>query len=1122
MRLSPAQKSQLLQNARHVYESYLAYDFFKSKALLLDGGQERPGEEASRTTLLDIVKDILRNSAWPIPERDFFFAGKKYTLRIKTNNPQRNQFTAQLIAEHDLPLQTKLPKDYRNNDHICDLLANKPFILARDAKGELVVSMPIKDGHRIGGPQKYDLYRTHLVTLFNIINKIENEEDISSLLIALATGSGKTYVQALWLEILFLAKFNGLFAIPDNLIPQFRKDLGRLLPDSILCRVQTLRDNDAREQITQTLDSMNQEGSITIASSKFILDNHYEHLRRASVEKTCLVFDEQHLLMANERRRMRLLTLSKQFLSVFLTATPNEETYELSGKKPVAIMSSGQKQKAGQGQFPEMVSVQTEFIKDKHDKQIASGAISYGRGLAEKLILRFDDAIQAECSSAVRSAFGELPYILKRKEEADLRWRLQVPVASKMLCIIGDNESLVNCCHALQSGIYNSNVGNIYHNGNFVERSSVASFFGIPDVDHEVSSQYSLDKKRAYTEQLRDDERPIMEPFLQVSLSERIKKNMFHYLVEYVLSDISGRSLLEHNKLRKQSAANFNATIINQYQQRDTAYFRDKLLREIDAEGANVIAPLLSKLSETLGFWIRRDQAANVKSFTQNWFLDDDLFVLMDYWFRQSFQRYSDKYKVMGVMSGMEEEETPVTDSQPFLGLSEERYSLYEHSGMQVSRAKRRKRTSIELLDDQARESCFTPQYIPNLPKERAEEIADNYFRLGFVGIYVSNKKTEGFSDPNLHTIINLAEKTHDLNNSPAKLIQGIGRARGLDDTVLPFYIHGLGRKQNTSFDLNVLAKDDYYPQLFTAQRNFEKTYIAILGEQVGKDIISWYHQHQDADETIDPDKLKKKVLYLVAASLRQLNIQNSHRIHLSRTQLPKVIHYAMKKLDQEIKHAQRPYQLSLFIRVFGSFVNFICECYFTVLRFKPWIAMFWLSWALSSREARNSLADALVTRRELADKTYLKIIRQAHFKDLVAQGLIAAEFQTWLTRKTNAIKTTVEKSLLSYVKPEIKQQVDFHLNTCLFPLLEKMIVPEKAALLREKLQQFDGIVHFLKTNEAELKTLQQERSDAEFCEFLLPLLHKIPGLEGLFDADIINYPRQAVEYSILYIVYCI
>ena len=1111
MHLSKSQKDKLLQSANQVYFSYLALDFFKSKTLPLQriNPMDTTSPSVEDETLLGFSKLCLIGMRPKQEEMEdiIHVDGHSYTLNISRREGTQNRYALTLHAHQDTIDVTKVPNDYTDAE-IGHILAEKSFYLEVLPNREVAVSVALSHEHVIGGAQKIDLYRTHLVTLSNIINKISKEDDISSLLVALATGSGKTYVQALLFATLSLSEFNAVFALPDKLIAQLKKDWQRILPDALIDRIVTLRDRDAEGDITQAVHNLQtSQGNSIIASSKLLLDKHYDSLLAVSPEHTCLIFDEQHLLMANERRRLRLLILNQQFLSVFLTATPNEETYKISGAKPVAIMSSGQKQKAGQGQFPVTQPIQCEFVADLHRKKVVRfGSREYVQKQAEGFILRFDDAIQKECSSAIRAVFDELPYVVKRKEnETDVRWRLQVPMASKVLCIIDDNESLVNCCHTLQT-----NDHNVYHNGNFVGRSSTSTFFGIPNVDQSTLDTHKYNKRSQYVAQLLDDEHDILREMPGKTVKEQLKSNMFHYLVEYVLSDLSGKSMIEHNRARKASAEGFRDSIVSQYQSRNESYYYQKLIKEIDEEGARTISPLLEVISNSLGTFITRS-SPRLTAFTNNWFLEDTMsYMTYPHNFQYQFDAYARRYLVMGLMSGMEEAETPIKDSKPFLGLIEDCYPLTDHaSGIQSSRAKRRQRTSIELLDDQALESSFTPNYL-NI----TEEIADAYFRLGFVGMYVSNKKTEGFNDPNLHTIINAAEHAHDANNSPVSLIQSIGRGRGLDDTMVPHYFHGLGHNQASSFDLQALAKDDYYPELFVAQKRFEEKYIAALGEQVGKDIISWYHQHQAGDDSIDADQLKKKVLYLVADALRRLNIQSTHRILLSRAALPRVIAHAMAKLDKEIDHTKRPYRLSLFVRVVGSIINFICECYFTILKFKPWIAMFWHAWTLARGPQNGEVQDAAALRAAQADAIYMKILRQAHFKDLTAQGLIAGEFKAWLERKSNVTKTLVEKSALFYLKPEIKTQVEEHLRTTVYPIFEKMVRPEKAARVREKLQQFHGLLFFLQTHAETIQSLQNDRSDEEFSAVMLPLFHKIPGLEGLKESDIVNYPRRVAEHQ--------
>ena len=218
-------------------------------------------------------------------------------------------------------------------------------------------------------------------------------------------------------------------------------------------------------------------------------------------------------------------------------------------------------------------------------------------------------------------------------------------------------------------------------------------------------------------------------------------------------------------------------------------------------------------------------------------------------------------------MTGMKDLETPVEESRPFSQLRSHTYPLYDKRGVLKPDTKKRKLTSLEVLSNTSRETSFTPSYL-----NFSEEIADAYFRLGFTGMYVSNKKTEGFSDRNLHTVLNLAEHTLSPTNSPETQVQAIGRNRGLDEAIKPVYIHSLGRNQKTTFQLKHLQNDDYYPELFKAQAKYNKDYSKILGEQVSKQINSWIRANLDKDETINPDRLKRQILKFIAQALRTVN----------------------------------------------------------------------------------------------------------------------------------------------------------------------------------------------------------------------------------------------------------
>lgn len=1118
MKLSEQQKTKLLQTAKKVYSSYLALDVFKNKLISVQNTE--PDSQVLDTSLLSLVQGMRRQSRRNI-QKSIMVAGKLYDVYIQTIDGEQTKYRVRLQYPIAYPNLIKVPNAYTDEESGY-LLANKDFILEETRDGKVAVSLALDEQHQIGGPSKYDLYPEHLVTLFNIINKIQTEDDISNLLVALATGSGKTFVQGLWLYILHLAGFNSVFAIPDRLITQFHKDLGRLLPDTVIGKIMTLRDNS--DDVHPGLGLSNQSGQILVASSNRLLDDaHYQDVLNLPPDNNCLIFDEQHLVMAEERASKRLLTLSQRFLSMLLTATPNRETYDLAGRRPVAMMSSGQKEKAGRGQFPKVITMQSESLTELNSKIPTNGLSEWLKKIGRGLFLRFDTMFQDECSSAIHSIFEKLPYVVEKKtEEKDLQWRLRMPMANKILCVINNNEALVNCCHYLKPLHVSSPYGDtnylhrddIYHNGNFVVRASVAKIFGLPDAGGEVLHENQQRKRAECLEQLTEDEQDKIRPLLQKGLSNQLQSNMFHYLVEYVLSDLTGLTTIEQDGLRKQSATEFCDLIVRNYKQRDQAYYQEKLGKVLDANGAQEIAALLTSISATLGAKIKTKSRCLLQ-FTDNWFLADyedlaDVINAHDDCFLNNFSTYAQRYLVMGIMTGMEDAETPIQDLKPFLGLSERRYRLYDEEEI----AKKRQRTSIELLNDRAEESIFTPQYVPEI----TPDIADNYFRLGFVGMYVSNIKSEGYNDLDLHTVINAIERTYDTNNSPTSLNQIGGRVRGMHKLITPYIINGLGHRQHLGFDYNLLKKDDYLPELFAAQEQYNEGYISVLGEQVGQDIITWYHQHQDSDESIDADQLKRQVLRFIASALRHLNMNTNHKISLSRAQLPQVIAHAMAKLDKEIANIRNPYSVSFVVRAFGTVLNFICECYFTVLRIKPWFAMRTHAQVLAkAAQARTSLNEQTrassegtgALRTAKADAVYMKIIRQVHFKDLVAQTLVAAEFKSWVTRKVDVSKTLLKKSVLSYVKPEVKAQIQAELQRVIFPLIECMVVPEKRDLVREQLLAFDGLPLFLKTNAQRIKSLADSSKETQLTANVLKLFHQIPGLECIQANDIVNEKFQ-------------
>ncbi len=970
----------LLTTAKDVYLAYTALDFFKSYVLDTSLGKK---------TLYELCNQKIRDN---IAEQQIFINSHSYRFRLTVQKNQNHTlWFAPWIPVNQDTIFKKIT-DYDNYE-ILNLLSNQNFILKIAQDQQLDVAVTINTDYSIGGINKIDLYRTHLITLHNFIKKIEVESDISNLLIALATGSGKTFVQALWMLILSISNNNGIFAIPDKLITQFTKDLKRLLPDDLVNKILILRDQEDNPKISIALNNMHENlgtGTIIIGSIERLLTQYYQVLLNTKPDCTFLSFDEQHLIMKTERQRVRLIELSKQKLSMFLTATPNQETYNLSGKKPVAIMSSGQKQNAGQGQFSLLYMQHARNMSDRNKLQnLRFWTQQFWYNIFNGLLLRFFNTIQEEQSSAANALVEELPFYIHRKSgENTTRWGLQVPSARKMLCIIDDNETLVNFCYALQNPDQAKN--NIYHDGNIIRRSEISQFFQIIDPETNVIAEDLHHTKKHYKKAFNNDEQKISENLAKKTLAMQLKNTIFHNLIEYVLTDITGLTEIEHNHLRKHDFNQLQNIVMNRFKFRTAHYYQQKLANDLDLLGAQIIGELLEYLSNAIQSMLENDQ--ELRQFIDNWSLSDELIITIQNkypQFRYKFDDYARSHLMIGMITGMQKAETPIDESKPFSGLEEDINDLYDENGVLHKHAKKRQHTALEILNTHACESIFKPNYL-----NFSEEIADNYFRLGFVGIYVSNKKTEGFSDINLHTVINITDKRLNLNNSPDTLIQGIGRNRGLDDTIEPAYIHSVGRKQKILFNLKNLQGDDYYPAFFKAEKQFNQEYIAVLGTGVSQKIIDWIYANIQKNDSLNPDRLKRQILKYIAQALRELNNKNSHQIKLSRNQLTAVISYAMKGINTKLTELKNPYTISFGVSILGDMLNFIAECYYSIIKLPSTFKKSVYSWF----GVRTALASNLSPRHP--DDVYLKILSKTSFKSIIKQMASALELRTWLTRK--------------------------------------------------------------------------------------------------------------------------
>ncbi len=1057
------QKNLLIEAAKKTFFSYLKLDFAKEFQLTIND---------NKISLTDYVQELLdsgtlssenKEHACQIDGVDYIIAlstkGTKSTITLKKPIP---------VTHRKKPKLKDDIKEYDEKD-ACELLAYTKLTINRDKNNNVHFSLPIKVQDKnveLGGPSKLPLYRSHLVTLRKMIAHLEQHDDVKAMLIALTTGSGKTFVQCLWFLTLQLAGIGGIFALPDHLVDQFKKDFKRLLPNELVDELQLLRKNagDKNKKAVKAIKKMDEKPGYVIASYEELLDHHFDTLLEAEhPDQLALVFDEQHIVMENENRRVKLIELAKKILAVFSTATPDKKTFEMCANKPVAVMSAAQKKLEGQGDFPRVHNLVAKSLntqmKDVKDRSLLERILG-------PILLSFTNAIEPDKSSPIMHAFQELQhYVLCDNDDpAQHRKTLQMPIKRKILALMPNNvDELVNLDNYVNRG-----KSEVYVEGNLRHRDGVFTFFRLTNVDNEITSRHKQQLRTNYTQKLSDLHVSHKFPRNVPYIDQQLDRNIYHNMIDNFLSDLTGLSIIELNKLRLENLDKLTELTNNAFEklpdhEEYIANWVKKLTyvaendEGIPENKSGIDAPRAQQVAQIMGYialQYRNCDAEDRKFIVNNWPFDDD--------FHSNFKAtigglsdFAQAHRVLFVMKGMEYAETPIQDSVPFFGFQEEGYDLYDKNGMLSERAKKIKRTPLQILDDTTREFLYTPKYDTTIN----ETIADNLSKWGFVGIYASNKKAEGFSDLNLHTVVSTIPESDDDNNDPAKMIQSIGRNRGLDPTIRPFYLQATGEDTTLTFNLEQLeVTDDYYPPYFSAEQKFKKIYLKRLGKHVVADIKRWYHQNLDKTHSIDPIALKWQSLRSIVRALRKLNNKNAHDIKLSRKHLLQMLSEVRKEIAKEIHEIKHPYKLSLFVKFIASTLHSIAIVYYFLRNISVHLEFRMAYWKEKAELRRSKRADpdSEETKSHTANVAYGKIITRLKFRNLIRESLVGNEFKNILTRERKAIEAILESNVPIYLKDEKIEEVNDAIRQKILPLMIHFYDPEIQTQLRELAEGYD------------------------------------------------------------------
>ena len=148
-------KKALLGNAIRVYQAYAGLDFLK-QSFDING---------NITSLYQFCNQLIKDGN--IAKHNFKLDKQDYTIELTAYGT--NQYYLNITSSIIKPYTENIKQlvDYDSHEKI-QCLAQHSLKLNSNKKGNYCLSIAMPNGDLLGGPTKFDLYNTHLVTLFNI------------------------------------------------------------------------------------------------------------------------------------------------------------------------------------------------------------------------------------------------------------------------------------------------------------------------------------------------------------------------------------------------------------------------------------------------------------------------------------------------------------------------------------------------------------------------------------------------------------------------------------------------------------------------------------------------------------------------------------------------------------------------------------------------------------------------------------------------------------------------------------------------------------------------------------------------------------------------------------------
>ncbi|XGA08031.1 MAG: DEAD/DEAH box helicase family protein [Wolbachia endosymbiont of Xenopsylla cheopis] len=949
------------------------------------------------------------------------------------------------------------PKNKYNHEDFFNLCNAHELTFSCNDQGNYAFSTKI-DNHTIGGPDKIDLYPIHISNLYQMINHIKDDTKDPNVLISMATGSGKSFTQALWTFVLDLAGYHGVCAVhQDALAGQLEEDFGRLLPSSITDKVKVcdkgrMGNIDSSTHMITTHDMLFKEKS-----------SEFEDLFTKN-NKWWVSVDEAHNATKVELYKKSIENLKTPI--AFLTATPSE----VIAKQVSCVINLSLKEKEEQGISKSPV-IKTKIAASRIQKAKKKSEFKFG----ERIALWFASVIEKERLSSAHECIGNIeecviyrkttdPFYVtnvKNSNENDikksLRWNVYLPIGEKFLGLVGrgSHDPVVNF-HLMLNG---DEVDSAYENGNKVSRQNVYDFFGLDGLsshgtklDEAYLNKYKESKKELKKASLRnylvdhnDCDSNQAEDFIENNVdyfNDAAKYQEFHVLhgiIENTISYLTGYDSITLDHKRRHDLDSLVNEVKEKFLSKAIKDHKNQILINLINEGIpESIAKEIVEQEKAILKILERNQSKDefLKMIVDNWVLDKRIHNLYHRSLSSNLQPFCKKHKTIFLVNGLQKTATKVEDNRPFFNLEEKSFKLSEDGNDEAKSLTQHKLSTIEALDDTTLQYYYEPNYCA---AEYTEKVVDKLFKKGLIGSYITSEKTTGFNDISLCNVGLITDKTDDNINDPAEIIQAFGRNRGLNWAKQPTFSLATKQEVKVSFDVNELTKNGYVKALNKADKKHHKELVKRLGSKIARQIQDYIDVNTKPSGEINSGHLENKLIEIIWGEYEDLYNKNNHDNEKTKSDFIDALNDTYKILYSYKDDIKKNYQLPVSAHVITFILEFITKI------------IYWFQSHSSYKELKREAKE--LENNEGKDKfinerTYAHIIQNYQYKDIISNGLAL-------------------KKVLFLVKDKVKSNADF-----IAANPHKFVKTEKA----EELKQLDQSIKDLLNKLVATTSLSEEQ----------------------------------------------